>query len=81
MRVSELIDILSDYPPDAEVQLAMVQPVDDDEDDVTVERYPIEGILPWQDDDEDSDDDEQPFIWLIGGEPEDVEEFLTAIEQ
>ena len=37
MRVSELIDILRNQPPDAEVELAVVSPLTDD-DNVTVDR-------------------------------------------
>ena len=46
MHVRELIDILSDQPPDAEVELAVVAPVDDDSEDITVDRYPVDGVLP-----------------------------------
>ena len=47
MRVSELIDMLKDQPPDAEVELAIVAPVGDDSDeDITVDRYSVEGMLP-----------------------------------
>jgi hypothetical protein len=77
MRVSELIDMLKDQPPDAEVELAIVAPVDDGSDDITVDRYTVEGLLPWQDDE--SDDDEIT-IWLVGGEDDDVDAFLDAIE-
>jgi hypothetical protein len=81
MRVSELIDMLKDQPPDAEVELAIVAPVDDeDDDDITVDRYTIEGMLPWQDEDENGDEEEL-VIWLVGGEDEDVEQFLDAIEE
>jgi hypothetical protein len=81
MRVSELIDMLKDQPPDAEVELAIVAPVDDDDDeDITVDRYTIEGMLPWQDEDEDGNEEEL-VIWLVGGEDEDVEQFLDAIEE
>lgn len=79
MRVSELIDILRDQPPDAEVELAIVAPVIDDSDDITVDRYTVEGMLPWHDD-EDEDGDEEIVIWLVGGEDDDVEAFLDAIE-
>ncbi|MBK8333265.1 MAG: hypothetical protein IPL07_13025 [Acidimicrobiaceae bacterium] len=49
MRVSELIDLLKDQPPDAEVELAIVAPVGDDSDeDITVDRYSVEGMLPWR---------------------------------
>ena len=50
MRVNELIEILKDQPPDAEVELAIVAPVVDENDDITVDRYSVEGMLPWQDD-------------------------------
>ena len=75
MRVSELIEILRDQPPDAEVELAVVAPVDDDGDDITVDRYSVEGMLPWTDDDSD-----EVVIWLVGGEEDDVDAFLDAVE-
>lgn len=80
MRVSELIDMLRDQPPDAEVELAVVAPVGDDEDDITVDRYSVEGMLPWQDEDDDGNPEEL-VIWLVGGEDDDVEAFLDAIEE
>ncbi len=80
MRVSELIDMLKDQPPDAEVEIAVVAPVNDDEDDITVDRYSVEGMLPWQDEDDDGKE-EEVVIWLVGGEDEDVEAFLDAIEE
>ncbi len=45
MRVNELIEILKDQPPDAEVELAIVAPVADENDDITVDRYSVEGML------------------------------------
>jgi hypothetical protein len=75
MRVSELIEILRDQPPDAEVELAVVAPVDEDGDDITVDRYSVEGMLPWNDDDSD-----EVVIWLVGGEEDDVDAFLDAVE-
>jgi hypothetical protein len=80
MRVSELIDMLKDQPPDAEVELAIVAPLTDDEDDITVDRYSVEGMLPWQDED-DEGNEEEVVIWLVGGEDDDVEAFLDAIEE
>lgn len=80
MRVSELIDMLKDQPPDAEVEIAVVAPVSDDEDDITVDRYSVEGMLPWQDEDDDGNE-EEVVIWLVGGEDDDVEAFLDAIEE
>lgn len=76
MRVSELIDILRDYPADLEVELAVVAPVDDEEPTITVDRFPVEGVLPWSDEDEGG----EQVIWLIGGEEDDVDAFLDAIE-
>jgi len=76
MLVSELIDILRDQPADAEVELAVVAPVSDDAEDITVDRYAVDGVLPWDD-----GDDEGVVIWLIGGEDADVDAFLDAVEQ
>ena len=80
MRVSELIEILKDQPPDAEVELAIVAPVVDENDDITVDRYSVEGMLPWQDDELDEDNEDGLTIWLVGGEDDDVDAFLDAIE-
>jgi len=80
MRVSELIEILKDQPPDAEVELAIVAPVADENDDITVDRYSVEGMLPWQDDEPDEENDDGVVIWLVGGEDDDVDAFLDAIE-
>jgi hypothetical protein len=80
MRVNELIEILKDQPPDAEVELAIVAPVIDEHDDITVDRYSVEGMLPWQDDEPDEDNEEGVVIWLVGGEDDDVDAFLDAIE-
>ena len=88
MRVNELIDILNDQPPDAEVEIAVIAPVDESSDDITVDRYFVDGVLPWQDDDDDDDhaDDESDgygdlTVWMVGGEESDVNAFLDAIEQ
>ncbi len=80
MRVSELIDILRDHPADAEVELAIVAPVTTDADDITVDRYGIDGVLPWVDEDDD-EGEAGVAIWLIGGEDADVDTFIDAIEQ
>ena len=83
MRVHELIDILSDQPPEAEVELAVIAPVDTESDDITVDRYFVDGVLPWQDaeDDEGVEIAGELTIWLVGGEEGDVNAFLDAIEQ
>jgi hypothetical protein len=80
MRVSELIEILKDQPPEAEVELAIVAPVVDENDDITVDRYSVEGMLPWQDDEPDENNEDGLTIWLVGGEDDDVDAFLDAIE-
>ena len=80
MRVAELIEILKDQPPDAEVELAIVAPVVDENDDITVDRYSVEGMLPWQDDEPDEENEDGVVIWLVGGEDDDVDAFLDAIE-
>jgi hypothetical protein len=83
MRVSELIDILNDQPPDAEVEIAVIAPVEETSEDITVDRYFVDGVLPWQDvdDADDPDLDGEFSVWLVGGEEADVNAFLDAIEQ
>jgi hypothetical protein len=76
MNVRELLDILKDYPPDTEVELAIVAPVEDD-DQISVDRYQVDGVLPWEDDEEEGDG---LVIWLVGGEEDDVDSFMDAIE-
>lgn len=77
MRVSELIDILRDQDPESEVELAIVAPVDEESDDITVDRYTLEGVLPWEADEDSADG---AAIWLVGGEEADVDAFLDAVE-
>jgi hypothetical protein len=81
MNVRELIDILKDYPEDTEVELAIACAVEKDEQ-IAVDRYPIDGVLPWDDNDEEDGDEaeEKLVIWLVGGEEEDVDAFMDAIE-
>jgi hypothetical protein len=84
MRVHELIDILSDQPADAEVEHAVIAPDEEGSDDITVDRYFVDGVLPWEDldtDDPEVDVDGELSIWLVGGEVADVNAFLDAIEQ
>ncbi len=83
MRVSELIDILRDQDPESEVELAIVAPVDDDSDDISLDRYTVAAVLPWEADDEEEGgegDDGETVVWLVGGEDDDVEAFLDAVE-
>ncbi len=83
MLVHELIEILNDQPPDAEVELAVIAPVDESSEDITVDRYFVDGVLPWEDaeDDSESETPGELTIWLVGGEDEDVSAFLDAIER
>lgn len=76
ITVAELIDILSHHPADAVVELSIVAPIRDGDDDITVDRYNVDGVMPWQD--EDSTDE---VVWLVGGEDADVDLFIDAIEQ
>ena len=78
MNVRELMEILKDYPQDTEIEMGIIAPVTE-EDQIAVDRYPIEGVLPWEDEQTD-DGDGEPVLWLIGGEEDDVEAFLDAVE-
>jgi hypothetical protein len=77
MRVNELIDILSDYPPEMEVELAIVAPVKESEDDIAIDHYVIGGVMPW---DEETPDGPESSVWLVGGDEPDVDAFLDALE-
>ena len=74
MKVHELMEILGDCEPDLEVEMAIVCPVDQPDDRVAVDRYPIEVVLPYSDDDDPSD-----VLWLVGGEETDVDAFEEAM--
>ena len=76
LTVAELIDILSHHPSDAVVELSIVAPVADVDDDITVDRYNVEGVMRWRD-----GDDEDEVVWLVAGEDADVDVFIDAIEQ
>jgi hypothetical protein len=73
MRVTELIAILRDYPQEWEVEMAVVAPVDELDVDITVDRYTIEGVLPWKEGDE-------QMLWLVGGEEDNVDALLVEVE-
>ena len=75
VTVAELIDMLSQHPADAIVEMSIIAPVQEGDDDITVDRYHIDGVMPWRDEDDDSD-----VVWLVGGEDADVDTFLDAIE-
>ena len=61
-----------------EIELAVVAPVDDDNEDITVDRYPLDTVVPWTDDE--GENPGQVFLWLVGGDDEDVEVFLEAVD-
>lgn len=75
MRVNELIDILRDYPPELEVELAIVAANDPESPDISVDHYSVDGVMQWRGEDDDDD-----VVWLIGGETDDVEDLLDALE-
>jgi hypothetical protein len=76
LTVAELIDMLSHHPGDAVVELSIIAPVADGDDDITVDRYNVDGVMPWRD-----DPDSDEVVWLVGGEDADVDVFIDAIEQ
>lgn len=75
LTVAELIDILSHHPADAIVEISIIAPVNDGDDDITVDRYNVDGVMPW------NDEGEEGVVWLIGGEDADVDVFIDAVEQ
>ena len=76
LTVAELIDILSHHPADAIVEMSIIAPVQEGDDDIAVDRYNVDGVMPWRDDGEDDE-----LVWLIGGEDADVDVFIDAVEQ
>jgi hypothetical protein len=76
LTVAELIDMLSHHPGDAVIELSIIAPVQDGDSDITVDRYNVDGVMPWRDEDADED-----VVWLVGGEDADVDLFIDAIEQ
>ena len=75
MRIAQLLDILRDYPQEWEVELAVIAPVEEESPQITVDRYSIEGVLPWEDDETD-----ERLLWLVGGEDDNVDAFLDTLE-
>ena len=73
MKVRELIDILEAYPPELDVELVIVCPVDSPGDPVEVDRYGVGAVLTWED-----EEDEGELAWLVGGEEDDLEAFVGA---
>jgi hypothetical protein len=75
LTVAELIDMLSHHPGDSVVEMSIIAPIREGDDDITVDRYNVDGVVPW------SDEGEGDVVWLIGGEDADVDVFIDAIEQ
>jgi hypothetical protein len=75
MRIDELVEILRGFRDDWEIELTIVAPIDDDAEEFTLDRYSIEGVLPWED-----DEDGATRLWLVGGEDENVDAFFDAID-
>lgn len=76
MNIAELMDILKDLDPSTAVEMAIVAPVKPDSDDITVDQYEVEGVLPRDPEDHGG----ALVVWLIGGQPDDVDEFIDAVE-
>lgn len=76
MNVAELMDILQDLDPETVVEMAIVAPVTVDSEDITVDQYEVEGVLPR----DPADHGGGLVVWLIGGEAHDVDEFIDAVE-
>ena len=74
MNARQLIDILQGYPPETEVELAVVAPVAEAHEPMEVDRFDIAGVLPWE------EDDGEVVLWLVSGEDDDVEAFLDWVE-
>lgn len=75
LTVAELIDMLSHYSGDQIVEMAVVAPVNDGDDDITIDRNVIDGVMPWNHDDTDDE-----VVWLVGGNQADVDTFIDALE-
>jgi hypothetical protein len=71
MRADELIEILKELPADAEVVIAVVEPVEDDSEEISLKRYDLDLLLPEAEDGE---------AWLVVGEEADLDAFLDAID-
>ncbi len=76
MNVGELMDILKDLDPETSVEMAIIAPVVDESDEITVDQYQVEGVLPR----DPADHEGELIVWLIGGDPHDVDEFIDAVE-
>jgi hypothetical protein len=78
MNVAELIDILRDLDPETIVEMAIVAPVTEHSDDITVDQYEVEGVLPR----DPADHDGESVVWLIEGAGDNVQtgEYADVID-
>jgi len=81
MRVRELIDFLRVQDPEAEIELTIVESDPTDDTTLGVTRYPIVEVItvPADEDGDDTSDDDTEIVWLLGGEQDDVDDFIDAI--
>ncbi len=79
MTAAELIEVLSELEPETEVLLAIVSRSEEDEDELATDLYPIAGIIPLEEGED--DEVEGPTVWLVGGEDDDVEALFEGIEE
>ena len=76
VNVAELLDILRDFDPETIVEMAIVAPVSPDADEITVDQFEVEGVMLR----DPADSGGEQVVWLIGGDSNDVEEFIDAME-
>lgn len=84
MRVRELIDFLRVQDPEAEIELTIVESDPSDESTLGVTRYPIVEVITVpteEDEDGNTTDDGTEMVWLVGGEQDDVDDFIDAISE
>ena len=70
------VDILRDFDPETIVEMAIVAPVSAEADEITVDQFEVEGVMLR----DPADSDGEQVVWLIGGDSNDVEEFIDAME-
>lgn len=71
MRADELIEILKELPGDTEVVIAVLEPVNPDADEISLQRYDLDLMIPEAEDGE---------AWLVVGEEADLDAFIDAYE-
>ncbi len=71
MHFAALMDILGRYPQDMEVEMAVIAPVEAEDEPPDAETFDFRGVLRWEDEEEGA-----TFLWLVGGEAENIAAFL-----